>query len=79
MQWETARPVGFPVCMRHNDCRLKKTAVKAEMKQHFADYQHQRGGRDAHFLRVLPRAPGWLRTPLRDTLMEIALRTVCSP
>jgi hypothetical protein len=28
MQWETATPVGFPVCMRHNDCRLKKTAVK---------------------------------------------------
>ena len=26
MQWETATPVGFPVCMRHNDCRLKKTA-----------------------------------------------------
>ena len=27
MQWETATPAGFPVCMRHNDCRLKKTAV----------------------------------------------------
>jgi len=26
MQWETATPVGFPVCVRHNDCRLKKTA-----------------------------------------------------
>ena len=24
MQWETATPVGFPVCVRHNDCRLKK-------------------------------------------------------
>ena len=22
MQWETATPVGFPVCMRHNDCSL---------------------------------------------------------
>ena len=21
MQWEAATPVGFPVCMRHNDCR----------------------------------------------------------
>ena len=20
MQWETATPVGFPMCMRHNDC-----------------------------------------------------------
>ena len=20
MQWETATPVGFPVCVRHNDC-----------------------------------------------------------
>ena len=24
MQWETATPLGFPVCMRQNDCRLKK-------------------------------------------------------
>ena len=24
MQWETATPVGFPVCMRHHDCRLKR-------------------------------------------------------
>ena len=23
MQWETATPVGFPVCMRHNDFRNK--------------------------------------------------------
>ena len=39
MQWETATPVGFPVCTRHNDCRLKKTAVcrlKAEMNQQVA-------------------------------------------
>ena len=39
MQWETATPVGFPVCMRHNDCRLKKTAVcrlKAKMNQRVA-------------------------------------------
>ena len=39
MQWETATPVGFPVCTRHNDCRLKKTAVwrlKAGMKQQVA-------------------------------------------
>ena len=21
MQWETAKPVGFPVCTGHNDCR----------------------------------------------------------
>ena len=29
-------PVGFPVCTRHKDCRLKETAVrrlKAEMNQ----------------------------------------------
>ena len=26
-QWESATPIGFPVCMRHNHCRLKKTAV----------------------------------------------------
>ena len=29
-------PIGFPVCIRHDDCRLKKTAVgrlKAEMNQ----------------------------------------------
>ena len=26
MQWETATPVGFPVCMRHKDCTLKTTA-----------------------------------------------------
>ena len=24
MQWEAGTPVGLPVCMRHNDCRLKK-------------------------------------------------------
>ena len=39
MQWETATPVGFPVCMRHNDRRLKKTAVrrlKAEVNQQVA-------------------------------------------
>jgi hypothetical protein len=23
MQWEIAMPVGFPVCMRHNDVMLK--------------------------------------------------------
>ena len=28
MQWQTATLVGFPVGMRHNDCRLKKTAVR---------------------------------------------------
>ena len=36
MQWETATPVGFPVCVRHKDSGLKKTAVrrlKAEMNQ----------------------------------------------
>ena len=36
MQWGTATLVGFPVCVRHNDCRLKKTAVrrlKAEVNQ----------------------------------------------
>ena len=36
MQWETATPVGFPVCRRHEDCTLKKTIVgrlKAEMHQ----------------------------------------------
>ena len=26
MQWETATPVGFPLYMRHKDCRLKKPA-----------------------------------------------------
>ena len=26
MQWETATPLGFPVCMRHTDCGLKNTA-----------------------------------------------------
>ena len=39
MQWETATPVGFPVCMRHHDFRLKKTAekrLKAEVNQQVA-------------------------------------------
>ena len=39
MQWETATPVGFPVCTRHNDCRLKKTAewrFKAEVNRQVA-------------------------------------------
>ena len=27
MQWETATPVGFPVCMRHNDCRVARQGV----------------------------------------------------
>ena len=39
MQWETATPVGFPVCVRHNGCRLKKTAecrLKAEVNQQVA-------------------------------------------
>ena len=27
MQWESATTVGFPVCTRHKDCRLRKTLV----------------------------------------------------
>ena len=30
MQWETATPVGFPVCMRHKDCSLKKKTANVK-------------------------------------------------
>ena len=34
MQWDTATPVGFLVCMKHNHCRLKKTVVSDSANPH---------------------------------------------
>ena len=55
MQWETATPVGFPVCRRHKDCRLKDSGVKteAEMKQQVVFHTPSAPEREGDDIQVL--------------------------
>ena len=60
MQWETATPVGFPVCMRHNDEELQimhcpgrshpQMAYLLAPSHHYVDRQKGKGGGDGGVL-----------------------------